>query len=119
MPVVAHVLRDDVWLAVAIAFGAVKVLVTMAQVAWPGGATELTRTVAGKALYVAGKVTPIGLVGALLIRARQSASADAASLAWALVGVCVLVAVVVALRVAGTWFGFAEMLRSKGRGRAK
>ncbi len=106
----------DAWLIVAIVFGAIKVISTFAQLAWPGGATKLTRSRLGRILYVAGKVSPIGLVGALLIRAVRSGSADSVPLTWALIGTCVLVVVIVALRVTGRWHGVAHMLRSRGSG---
>ena len=106
----------DAWLIAAIGFGAIKIISTIAQMAWPGGANELTRSRLGLLLYVAGKVSPIGLVGALLIRAVRSGSADSVPLTWALIGTCVLVSVVVALRVTGRWHGIAHMLRSRGPG---
>lgn len=107
----------DAWLLVAIVFGTIKVVSTIAQIAWRGGAAELTHSRLGRVLYVAGKVSPIGLVGALLIRAVRSGSPDATALTWGLIAACLLVAVVVTLRVTGRWYGVAHMFRSKSSDR--
>ena len=108
----------DAWLVVAIGFAAIKVISTIMQLAWPGGAIELTRSRFGRLLYIAGKASPIGLVGALLIRAIRSGSADSVPLTWGLIATCALVAVVVTTRVKGRWHGLAHWLRSKGNDNA-
>ena len=103
----------DAWLRVAYACGGIKVLATVAQLAWRPGAVEITKSRLGRALYIAGKVSPIGFVGALLIRAVRLGSPDAADLSWGLAATVLLVAGVVVLRTKRQWYGVAHMVRSR------